>query len=357
LGLAPTLLLIIIRDVDMKTKLSIFKVVLFVCVFSLLFTALFIPVTEAKYPNPSKTITFIVPVNVGGGYDLYTRMMVPFLSKELNARIVVRNIPGGAWMIGLTKIYKAKPDGYTIGIWNPGLMAQDRDVLGKVDYDMTTFTYLYRITNEPRVVIVKAKGPIKDFKDLLEKGRSPDFKLRSSYAGGTALLDAKLMESEWGIKSEKIPYSGGSQTRLAVMRGDTQFCVSGLGSSIDALPTGQVKFVLLLHDKPMKQMPEASKWVKEFPQLKDLPIPTELGLKELSYVSKSARCIIAPPGLPKKIKEILENAIEKVLHNKDLRKLGEKRDRPFGEGQSGAAYAEQMRKDKMTLIKIKHLLK
>lgn len=342
----------------MKGKSTILKRFVLFWAFLFAFMVLITPPAKAEYPNPKKTIMFIIPVAVGGGYDLYTRMMVPFLSKELkNARIIVRNIPGGAWMIGLTKIYRAKPDGYTLGIWNPGLMAQDRDVLGKVDFDMTTLTFLYRITNEPRVVITKTNGPIKDFKDLLEKGRSPDFKLRSAYSGGTALLDAKLLDTEWGIKSEKIPYSGGSKTRLAVMRGDAHFCVSGLGSGMDALPTGYVKFDLLLHDKPMTDVPEAAKWIKEFPQLGKVPIPADLGLKPLSYISRSARAIIAPPNLPKDIKATLENTIKKVMSNEKLRKLGLKSDRPFGEGQSGNAYAEKMRKDKANLIKIKHLLK
>jgi tripartite-type tricarboxylate transporter receptor subunit TctC len=310
----------------------------------------------AKYPDPSKSITFIIPVSVGGGYDFYSRLLAPFLSDELDVRIKIRNVPGGKWLVGLDKIYKAKPDGYTIGIWNPGLMMNDKDVLGKVSYDMTTFTYLYRITNEPRVVIVKTDGPIKDFKDLMAKGKDPNFQLRCSYAGGTALLDAQLLDSEWGIKTEKIAYSSGSKTRLAVMRGDVHFCVSGLGSGMDAIPTGRVKFVMLLHDEPMTAVPEAKRWIKANPELKKVPIPVDLRLKPLSYSSKSARAIIAPPGLPADIKMTLENALEKIINNKDLRKLGERSDRPFGKGQSGDDYAAQMRKDKATLIKIKHLL-
>ena len=113
---------------------------------------------EAVYPDPSKTIEFIVPVGVGGGYDLYVRMIAPYLSKELGGvKFRIKNEPGGAWLVGLNEIYKAKPDGYTIGIWNPGLLIQDKDILGKVNYDMTTFTFIYRITNEPRIVIVQKK--------------------------------------------------------------------------------------------------------------------------------------------------------------------------------------------------------
>jgi len=329
-----------------------------VCVVLVLFvlTALTPVQAETKFPDPSKNMTFIIPVSVGGGYDLYSRILVPFLSDELDMRIKIRNVPGGKWLVGLDKIYNAKPDGYTIGIWNPGLMMNDKDVLGKVDYDMTSFTFLYRITDEPRVVIVKTDGPIKDFKDLLAKGKDPNFQLRSSYAGGTALLDAQLMDSEWGIKTEKIAYSSGSKTRLAVMRGDVHFCVSGLGSGMDAIPTGRLKFIMLINDQPMTKVPEAKQWIKSYPELKAVPIPADLGLQPLSYESKSARCIIGPPNMPADVKATLEAALEKCINNKDLRKIGERSDRPFGKGQKGDDYKAQMVKDKQTLINIKHLL-
>lgn len=315
------------------------------------------PPAHAAYPDPNKSIEFIIPVAVGGGYDLYVRMIVPYLEKELGTKIRIKNEPGGAWLVGLGEIYKAKPDGYTIGIWNPGVLTNDKDILGKVDYDMTNFTFIYRITNEPRIVIAQKDGPIKDFKDLIEKGRSKDFKVRASYAGGTALLDAKLMDSEWGIDTVKIPYKGGSDTRMAVMRGDVHFCVSGLGSASEVMSSGRLKVLLLLDDEPMAQGAEAQKLVKEFPELKNVPIPSDLGLKPLSYDSRSARAIIAPPNLPKDIKDALEKAMEKVMANQELRELATKSDRPLGKGLGGDAYAAQMKKDKQFLISIKDMLK
>ncbi len=339
----------------MNMKKSVFRI----SVLLLLLTAVVAfgaPAWAAKYPAPGKSIEFIVPVGVGGGYDLYVRMIVPYLAKELGAKIRIKNEPGGAWLVGLKQIYTAKPDGYTIGIWNPGLLMNDRDILGKVDYDMTTFTYLYRITNEPRVVIAKKDGPIKDFKDLIAKGKAKDFKVRASYAGGTALLDAKLMDAEWGIDTEKIPYRGGSDVRMAVMRGDTHFCVSGLGAAPESLASGRLKVLLLLDDEPMVKIGEAQKLIKDFPELKSVPIPKDLGLPPLSYNSRSARAIIAPPGLPTDVRKTLENALAKIMKDKGLIELGLKTDRPLGIGQSGADYLAQTKRDKQALMKMKKML-
>jgi tripartite-type tricarboxylate transporter receptor subunit TctC len=283
-------------------------------------------------------------------------MLVPYLAKELGAKIRIRNEPGGAWLVGLKQIHTAKPDGYTIGIWNPGVLMNDRDILGKVDYDMTGFTYLYRITNEPRIVIVKKDGPIKDFQDLVAKGRSSIFKVRCSYAGGTDLLDAKLMDAEWKIDTEKIPYKSGIDGRMAVMRGDVHFCVSSLGAAADSRSSGRLEVILLLDDEPMVKVGEARTLIKDFPELKNVPIPKDLGLPPLSYNTRSARAIIAPPGIPKDVKKTLENALEKIMKDKGLIELGLKTDRPLGIGQKGDDYAAQMKRDKQALLKMKHLL-
>jgi tripartite-type tricarboxylate transporter receptor subunit TctC len=341
----------------MRRQTTVMKTILIISLVATVLIASMQP-AEAVYPDPSKTIEFIVPVGVGGGYDLYVRMIVPYLSKELGGtKIRIKNEPGGAWLVGLGEIYKAKPDGYTLGIWNPGLLIQDKDILGKVNYDMTTFSYIYRITNEPRIVIVQKNGPIKDFKDLLAKGKSPDFKVRASYAGGTALVDAKLMDSEWGIDTVKIAYKAGSDTRLAVLRGDVHFCVSGLTAASEVMSSGRLKIILLLDEEPMTQVGEARELIKEFPELKDVPIPSDLGLKPLSYNTRSARAIIAPPGLPKDIKDVLEAALAKVVSNPEVIELGFKSDRPLGTGQKGDEYAAQMKRDKEALIKMKNLLK
>jgi tripartite-type tricarboxylate transporter receptor subunit TctC len=41
-----------------------------------------------------KTVRFIVGLGVGGGFDAYARMIAPYLSKELDATVIVENLPG-----------------------------------------------------------------------------------------------------------------------------------------------------------------------------------------------------------------------------------------------------------------------
>jgi tripartite-type tricarboxylate transporter receptor subunit TctC len=74
----------------------------------------------AKSTFPSKTITYVVPTSPGGGFDTFSRMIIPYLRKYLpgNPNIIIKNAPGGEWKIGINKMYRAKPDGHTIAVLN-----------------------------------------------------------------------------------------------------------------------------------------------------------------------------------------------------------------------------------------------
>lgn len=105
--------------------------------FALVFTTFTAETAGAKSAFPSKTIIYIVPVSPGGGFDTFSRMIIPYLKKYLPGKpnIIIRNAPGGEWNIGITKMYRAKPDGHTIAILNMPANAVNQ-VLGTARLDL-----------------------------------------------------------------------------------------------------------------------------------------------------------------------------------------------------------------------------
>ena len=71
---------------------------------------------QAAEKYPSKPITFIVPLEAGGGGDVQTRPLAARLAELLGQPVVVVNKPGAGSSIGYRAIHDAKADGYTIGI-------------------------------------------------------------------------------------------------------------------------------------------------------------------------------------------------------------------------------------------------
>ena len=90
-----------------------------------------------------KTLRFVVGVGVGGGFDAYARMIAPYLSKQLDATVVVENQLGAGGLVALNRVATAQPDGLTIMIVNgtPAALGQLLDQQN-VRYDLTKFEHL-----------------------------------------------------------------------------------------------------------------------------------------------------------------------------------------------------------------------
>ena len=52
-----------------------------------------------------KTITYIVATKPGGGYDTYGRLIAKYLSKHLDATVIVKNVPGAGDIIGANQLF------------------------------------------------------------------------------------------------------------------------------------------------------------------------------------------------------------------------------------------------------------
>ncbi len=65
---------------------------------------------------PSRPITLVVPLGVGGSTDVIARIMAESMRNVLGATIVVENTTGAGGTIGVGRVARSAPDGYTIGI-------------------------------------------------------------------------------------------------------------------------------------------------------------------------------------------------------------------------------------------------
>src|ERR1700712_2418430 len=68
---------------------------------------------------PSRPITMVVPLGVGGSTDVIGRIMAEGMRGPLGQPIIVENTTGAGGTIGVGRVAHAAPDGYTIlvGQW------------------------------------------------------------------------------------------------------------------------------------------------------------------------------------------------------------------------------------------------
>src|SRR5215475_7502474 len=69
---------------------------------------------------PSRPITMVVPYSAGGPTDTIARIMAQRMSGPLGQTIIVENVTGAAGTLGVGRVARAAPDGYTISIGHWG---------------------------------------------------------------------------------------------------------------------------------------------------------------------------------------------------------------------------------------------
>src|SRR5437763_929974 len=90
--------------------------------FALLSIAVLVGVspTHAQDKYPSKPIKVEVPFGAGSATDIVIRIVGDQLRHELGQQIVVENKPGAFGILAIEEMVKARPDGYTLQVGNPG---------------------------------------------------------------------------------------------------------------------------------------------------------------------------------------------------------------------------------------------
>src|SRR5713226_2564915 len=98
----------------------------------------FAPATQAQDKYPSKPIKVEVPFGAGSATDIVIRIVGEQMRHELGQQIVVENKPGAFGILAIEEMVRARPDGYTLQVGNPGTNALAPIIYKdkfKVDYE------------------------------------------------------------------------------------------------------------------------------------------------------------------------------------------------------------------------------
>jgi len=280
---------------------------------------------KAKEYFKGKTIRFMVPYKPGGGYDTYARMIAPFLEKELNATVVVQNVPGGGGLLGVNKLFSARPNGRTIGMVNliGAIMSQLGQMRG-VNFKLEEFGWIGRVVAEPQLMLTRANSPINSIEDIKKMGEP--LKYGTTGPGAVDYLNGLLLSRVFDFPIKMVSgYASSGEYDLAMLKGEVDCVMGSFSSKISYLKTGDAKPIVLLSKTRSKELP-------------DLPIVSEIkGLNEEDRklvvaainLLEGGRAVAAPPNLPKDRLQSLRNAWSKATSDPGLLKSAEKAARPI----------------------------
>jgi tripartite-type tricarboxylate transporter receptor subunit TctC len=260
------------------------------------------PWAAAQERFPSREVTLIVTWPAGGGSDISMRLLAEQAQKTLGVPVVVVNKPGAAGAIGHREIANAKPDGYTVGMFGGGVVAQQYMIPNPVKIEEIQPVVFFGA--EPGALSVRGDTPWKTLKEFVEgvKGKPNSVKNANDPPGGASHLTAVVIEKRLGIRLNKVPYQGFAPSVGALLAGEVQASTVPVPDIIQAHKAGQARILGVTADKRHFLAP-------------DVPTFKEQGF---DVVYGSWRIIGAPKGVPADRLKVLEEKLLAALNDPEF---------------------------------------
>jgi tripartite-type tricarboxylate transporter receptor subunit TctC len=265
-----------------------------------------VPASAQVYP--AKPITIIVPFGAGGPADTLARLLGERMKTTLGQNIIVENAPGAAGSIGVGRVVRAAPDGYTIGIGHLGTHVFN-GALQNLAYDLQKdLAPIILLPSNYSVIVTKKDVPAKDLKELVAwlKANPGQASAATAGIGSIAHVASAYFQEKTGVALRIVPYRGGAAAVNDVIAGHVTFIFDQLSAgSMGLYRSGKLK-------------PFAVTAKARLPSVPDLPTVDEAGIPGL-YVS-TWYGLWAPKGTPKEIVGKLNAAAAAALAEPELRK-------------------------------------
>jgi tripartite-type tricarboxylate transporter receptor subunit TctC len=310
-----------------SSKVQAFKVFGLVFVLSLeLLNPLNLERASAQTPfYQGKQIRLVIGSTVGGGYDLWPRAVARYLTKHIpgNPDIVPQNMPGAGGIVAANYVYGiAKPDGLTIGAFNPALYFDQLIKRDEVKFDWSKFNWIGSPEQNEILHFIRTDAPFKTIDDLRNAKEPP--KCGSSGTGTTGHYMPRLLEEVIGIKTHIVSgYQGGSEIDLAIEKNEVICWSPVIATYFGREPykrwhkSGFTRVVLQTGNKRDPRLKD----VPTLPELMQLYKTSDSG-KRLATVILTAvtmgRPVTAVPGTPPDRVKILRDAYAKALADPEL---------------------------------------
>src|ERR1700688_2433539 len=116
---------------------------------------------------PSHPITLVVPFSAGGPTDSMARIMADRMKTTLGHSLLREHVAGAGGSIGVGRVARAAPDGYTVSIGHLGTQVANGAIY-KLGYDLVTdLEPVVLLPSNPMIIVSKNAVPAKSLKDLL----------------------------------------------------------------------------------------------------------------------------------------------------------------------------------------------
>ena len=159
------------------------------------------PHSAGAQSYPTRPITIIVPYPAGGPSDMLTRVLAERLKTALGQTIIIENVTGAGGSIGVGRVARAAPDGYTLAIGHNQTHVINAASMN-LPYDVVKdFEPISLIADTPQWLISRKTLPANDVKELIAWLKANKATAGSVGVGGPTDLSALSFQKQTGTHS------------------------------------------------------------------------------------------------------------------------------------------------------------
>ncbi|HEX8828945.1 MAG TPA: tripartite tricarboxylate transporter substrate-binding protein, partial [Xanthobacteraceae bacterium] len=263
---------------------------------------------------PTRPITIVVPFAAGGATDVLARLVGDAMGKSLGQTIIVEDVTGAAGSIGVARVVRSAPDGYTLSV---GTLTTHVLIGGlyKLDFDLLTdLTPIAELAYEPLLICVRNSLPAHNLQELIAwlKENAGKASVGIPGAGSTGNLAGLSFQKATGTSFQFVQYRGDNPAVQDLMAGQIDMMIEPSSNFTAQVQAGTVRAIAVPAKTRLVSLP-------------DVPTTDEAGLP--GFYASIWFGMWAPKDTPKdivaKLNTVVVDALADANVKERLTKLGQ----------------------------------
>jgi tripartite-type tricarboxylate transporter receptor subunit TctC len=251
-------------------------------------------------PYPSRVITIVVPLPPGGATDTLTRTLAEHMRGSLGQPIIVENVAGAGGTLGIARVTRAAPDGYTLGVGNWAAFVA-AGATYPVHYDLLRdLEPIAKLADTPLWIVARPTLPATNLNELIAWLKANPNTASAGIVGfgSGGHICGLSVQNATGTRYQFVPYRGGALVMQDLVAGHIDFMCDMAANSLPQVRAGAVKPIAVMSRTRWFAAPE-------------VPTAEEMGLPGVTISLWHG--MWAPKGTSKEIIGILNAAVVHAL--------------------------------------------
>jgi tripartite-type tricarboxylate transporter receptor subunit TctC len=253
---------------------------------------------------PTRPVTIVVPFAAGGPTDVVARILGERMAISLGQPVIIENVTGADGVLGVGRVVRAQPDGYTVSVGMVGTHVLNGAAY-TLPYDLLKdLAPVALISTNPYVLIAKKSVPANNLDELISWIKANPGKISIGAASMTQRISAAYFQKMIDTNLLFVPYRGAGPALQDLLAGQLDLMFDQPTNFLSQVRAGNAKAFAVAADARLKAAPE-------------IPTTDEAGLNGLYILSWNGAWV--PQGTSPAIVAKLNSAIVTALATPALR--------------------------------------